>query len=115
MRNASSGTIANASTMNTATLSLVFGSLAFVAVFVPILNLLSWVLAPVGLLFGLLSLHSHRVSSAAKAGVGLSLLALGGCLVWIFVFDSSISVRPSRPGEQGVTYSVQEEQVYPAA
>ena len=114
MQNGSSGTIANANKRNTGTLSLVFGSLAFVAVFVPLVSLLSWVLAPVGLLCGLLTLRSNRASSVAKAGVALSLLALAGCLVWIFVFDSSYSVRPSRPGEQGVTYSVQEEQVYPA-
>lgn len=115
MQNGSSRTIANANKRNTGTLSLLFGSLAFVAVFVPLVSLLSWVLAPVGLLCGLLTLRSNRASSVAKAGVALSLLALAGCLAWIFVFDSSYSVRPSRPGEQGVTYSVQEKQVYPAS
>jgi hypothetical protein len=115
MQNASFGTVANNNKGNTGTLSLVFGSLAFVAVFVPIVCLLSWVLAPVGLLFGILSLRSQRASSVAKAGIVLSLLALVGCLVWIFVFDSSFSVRPALPGEQGVTYSVQEKQVYPAS
>lgn len=115
MQNASFGTVANTNKRNTGTLSLVFGSLAFFAILVPLFNLLSWVLAPVGLICGLRTLRSNRASSVAKAGVALSLLALVGCLAWIFVFGASYSVRPSRPGEQGVTYSVQEQQVYPAS
>lgn len=109
MQDGSFGLAAVPSKQTTATLSLVSGCLAFVAVWIPIASLLSWVLAPAGLFFGLLTLGRHSGSRPAKVGIGLSLLALAGCLAWIFIFNSSFTARPSHPGEQGVTYSVQKE------
>ena len=91
------------------TLSLVFGGLAVLVVWMPLVSLLSWIFAPLGLLFGLFALRNDVRSRTATAGVGLSLLGIVGCLAWIFIFYSSFTVRPSRPGESRITYSEHEE------
>lgn len=92
------------------TLSLVFGGLAFLTVWIPLVSLLSWFFAALGLVFGFFALRGDTRSRTAQSGVGLSMLGLLGCLAWIFVFNASFTVHPARPGEHGVTYSSQKDQ-----
>lgn len=92
------------------TMSMVFGSFAVFTVWMPIISLLTWAFAFLGLVFGVFALRRAARSRTAIAGVGLSLAGLLGCLAWMVVFNSSVTVRPSRPGEHGVTYSVVHEE-----
>lgn len=87
-----------------ATLAMNFGVLSFATVWVPLVCILTWVLAPLGLAFGLFALRRDPRSPVAIAGAALSLVGLLGCLAWVFVFNTAFTVRPAPPGEFGVSY-----------
>lgn len=65
--------------------SLVLGIFALCTVWIPFFGLIAWVLAPLGLILGLVALNRPASSGRAVALVGTicSGLALLGCIGWV--------------------------------
>jgi len=65
--------------------SLVLGVFAISTVWIPFVGLIAWVLAPLGLVLGLVALKRSTGSSrgVAIAGVVCSSIGLLGCLAWV--------------------------------
>ncbi len=68
-----------------ATASLVLGILAMIFVWIPLVGLIAWILAPLGLAFGLIALSKPGGRDLAIAGTVCSALGLLGCFAWVFL------------------------------
>jgi len=74
--------------------SLVLGILALCTVWIPIIGLIAWILAPLGLILGIVALNRPTVSGkgVAIAGVVCSTIALLGCIGWIVLIGAAAPV-----------------------
>ena len=71
-----------------ATASLVLGIIALVIVFIPVLGMLAWLCAPIGLILGLVALSKPHGRGSAIAGIVCSALSLLICLGWVLFFGA---------------------------
>ena len=74
--------------------SLVLGILALSTVWIPIVGLIAWILAPLGLVLGIVALSrpSGSGKGVAIAGVVCSTAALLGCIGWVVLIGAAASV-----------------------
>ena len=74
--------------------SLVLGILALCTVWIPFVGLIAWILAPLGLILGLVALNRPAGSAkgVAIAGVVCSAIALLGCIGWVVLIGLAASV-----------------------
>lgn len=72
--------------------SLVLGILSILFVWIPIVGLVSWVLAPVGLVLGLVAMNRPGSRNMAVAGAILSGIGLLGCIGWVVLLGVAASV-----------------------
>lgn len=75
-----------------ATASLVLGILSMICVWIPIIGMIAWILAPLGLILGLVALGKPTGRGMAIAGAVCSGLGLLGCLAWLFVIGLGASI-----------------------
>lgn len=75
-----------------ATASLVLGILAMLTVWIPFFGMIAWILAPMGLVFGLVGLGKPNGRSVAIAGTVCSALGLIGCFAWVALIGITTSV-----------------------
>lgn len=75
-----------------ATASLVLGILALIFVWIPLVGLIAWILAPLGLVLGLVALSKPTGRGMAIAGTVCSGIALLGCFAWIFLIGLGAAV-----------------------
>lgn len=71
--------------------SLVLGILSILFVWIPIVGLVSWVLAPVGLVLGLVGLSRPGGRGMAIAGSICSGVGLLGCIAWVVLLGVAAS------------------------
>ncbi len=69
--------------------SLVLGILALVTVWIPILGMIAWILAPLGLVLGLVALSKPIGRGMAIAGAVCSGLGLLGCIAWVLLIGAA--------------------------
>jgi hypothetical protein len=74
-----------------ATASLVLGILGLVCSIIPIIGLISWLLAPAALITGGIGLKSPTSKGLAIGGLVTGGLALIVCLLWLVVFGAAIA------------------------
>ena len=75
--------------------SLVLGILSILFVWIPFIGLVSWVLAPVGLVLGLVALKQPFGRGMAIAGSICSGIGLLGCIGWVVLIGRAASVSAS--------------------
>ena len=75
--------IAQPSNNGLAVASLVLGILSIIFGWIPIIGLISWILAPIGLVLGLVALNTGAGRSTAIAGSVCSAVGLLICLLWV--------------------------------
>lgn len=75
--------------------SLVLGILSILFVWIPLIGLVSWVLAPVGLVLGLVALKQPFGRGMAIAGSICSGIGLLGCIGWVVLIGMAASVSAS--------------------
>ena len=63
--------------------SLVVGIVALLLAFIPFVGMLSWILAPAGLIMGLMSMNKPTGRGLAIGGVVTSGIALLLCILWV--------------------------------
>ena len=63
--------------------SLVLGILSILFVWIPFVGMVSWILAPLGLIFGLIALNKPVGRGMAVAGAICSGVGLLGCIAWV--------------------------------
>ncbi|MBX3477320.1 MAG: hypothetical protein KF910_06915 [Brevundimonas sp.] len=68
--------------------SLVLGVLSILFVWIPFVGLISWVLAPVGLVLGLVALGKPTGRGLAIAGAICSGIGLLGCIGWVVLIGA---------------------------
>ena len=69
--------------------SLVLGILSIVFVWIPFVGLISWILAPVGLVLGLVALSKPFGRGMAIAGTVCSGVGLLGCIGWVVLIGAA--------------------------
>ncbi|PKW13405.1 DUF4190 domain-containing protein [Saccharopolyspora spinosa] len=74
---------------------LVLGLCALLFSLIPLIGVIAWVLAPLGLIFGIIGLRSHK--GMAITGIATSAVALIICVAWLGSFASSVSELPKPP------------------
>lgn len=74
--------------------SLLLGIFAICTVWIPIVGLIAWILAPLGLIFGILALNRPTGSGrgVAIAGIVCSVIGLLGCIGWVVLIGAAASV-----------------------
>ncbi len=72
------------------TASLVLGIIALVCSFIPIVGLLSWLLAPAALITGVIGLNREPKGSAI-AGLVTGGIALLMCILWVVIIGAAMS------------------------
>jgi hypothetical protein len=68
--------------------SLVLGVLSILFVWIPFVGLISWVLAPIGLVLGLVALGKPSGRGLAIAGAICSGIGLLGCIGWVVLIGA---------------------------
>lgn len=63
--------------------SLVVGIIALLLAIIPIIGMLSWILAPAGLIMGVLAVNKPAGKGLAIGGIVTSVLALLVCILWV--------------------------------
>ena len=63
--------------------SLVLGILGVLTAWIPIIGLVAWIFAPLGLIFGFISLGKPAAKGLAIGGLITSGIALAICILWI--------------------------------
>ena len=76
-------------------LSLVLGIAGLVCSIIPVIGLISWLLAPGALITGVMGLKSPSSKGLAIGGLVTGGLALVVCLIWAVVFGALISTMGS--------------------
>lgn len=78
--------------------SLLLGIFAICTVWIPFFGLIAWILAPTGLVLGILALKRPAGSGrgVAIAGIVCSSIGLLGCIAWVVLIGAaaSVSVAP---------------------
>ena len=69
--------------------SLVLGILSVLFVWIPIIGMIAWILAPLGLIFGLVALNKPAGKGMAIAGSICSGVGLLGCIGWVMLFGAA--------------------------
>ena len=69
--------------------SLVLGILSILFVWIPFVGLVSWILAPVGLVLGLVALNKPVGKGMAIAGSICSGIGLLGCIGWVVLIGAA--------------------------
>jgi hypothetical protein len=69
--------------------SLVLGILSILFVWIPFIGLVSWILAPVGLVLGLVALNKPFGKGMAIAGSICSGVGLLGCIGWVVLIGAA--------------------------
>ena len=87
-----------------ATASLVLGIIALVMVWIPLIGMIAWILAPLGLIFGLISLGKPTGRGLGIAGTICSAIALLACIGWLLLFGAAAAVGAA--AEEGETETV---------
>ncbi|WP_332658054.1 hypothetical protein [Brevundimonas sp.] len=74
--------------------SLILGIFAICTVWIPVVGLIAWILAPVGLILGILALNRSTGSGkgVAIAGIVCSTIGLLGCIGWVVLIGMAASV-----------------------
>lgn len=74
--------------------SLVLGVFAICVVWIPFFGLIAWILAPLGLILGLVAMRRPAGSGrgVAIAGVVCSSIGLLGCIAWVVLIGAAASV-----------------------
>jgi hypothetical protein len=74
------------------TAAMVIGIIAVILAFIPLLGLISWILAPLAIIFGIIGMtRQNAPKGAAIAGVATGGVALVVCLLWALVFGAAMS------------------------
>jgi hypothetical protein len=63
--------------------SLVVGIIALLMAFIPVIGMISWILAPAGLIMGLMSMNRPTGRGLAIGGAVTSGIALLLCILWV--------------------------------
>ncbi len=71
--------------------SLVLGILSILFVWIPFVGLVSWILAPIGLVLGLVALKQPFGRGMAIAGSICSGIGLLGCIGWVVLIFAAAS------------------------
>ena len=69
--------------------SLVLGILSILFVWIPFIGLVSWILAPIGLVLGLVALNKPFGKGMAIAGSFCSGIGLLGCIGWVVLIGAA--------------------------
>ncbi|HYE43617.1 MAG TPA: hypothetical protein VEA15_09520 [Caulobacteraceae bacterium] len=69
--------------------SLVLGILSILFVWIPLIGMISWILAPLGLVLGLVGLNKPTGRGMAIAGAVCSGVGLLGCIGWVVLFGAA--------------------------
>ena len=69
--------------------SLVLGILSILFVWIPFIGLVSWILAPIGLVLGLVALNMPFGRGMAIAGSICSAIGLLGCIGWVVLIGAA--------------------------
>ena len=69
--------------------SLVLGILSILFVWIPVVGLVSWILAPIGLVLGLIALGKPSGKGMAIAGSICSAIGLLGCIGWVVLLGAA--------------------------
>lgn len=69
--------------------SLVLGILSILFVWIPFIGLVSWILAPIGLVLGLVALNKPYGRGMAIAGSICSAIGLLGCIGWVVLIGAA--------------------------
>ena len=72
-------------------LSLVLGIIGLICSIIPVIGLISWLLAPGALITGFLGLRNQASKGLAIAGLVTGGLALVVCLIWAAIFGVLIA------------------------
>ncbi|MEV0698008.1 DUF4190 domain-containing protein [Saccharopolyspora sp. NPDC050389] len=72
---------------------LVLGLCALLFSLIPFIGVIAWVLAPLGLIFGIIGLRARK--GMAITGIATSAVALVICIAWLGSFVSSVSELPT--------------------
>jgi hypothetical protein len=72
-------------------LSLVLGIIGLICSIIPVVGLISWLIAPGAIITGVLGLKSPASRGLAIGGLATGGLALIVCLIWAMVFGALIS------------------------
>ena len=80
-----------------ATASLVLGIIALIMAFIPLIGMISWLLAPLGLILGIIALVTGKGTGKVQAIVGLVLcaVALIVCFGWAALFGAAAAAGAS--------------------
>ena len=74
--------------------SLVLGILSILFVWIPFIGLVSWILAPIGLVLGLVALNKPFGKGMAIAGSICSGIGLLGCIGWVVLIGVAAAAGP---------------------
>ena len=74
--------------------SLVLGILSILFVWIPFIGLVSWILAPIGLVLGLVALNKPFGRGMAIAGSICSAIGLLGCIGWVVLIGAAAAAGP---------------------
>ena len=74
--------------------SLVLGILSILFVWIPFIGLVSWILAPIGLVLGLVALNKPFGRGMAIAGSICSAIGLLGCIGWVVLIGVAAAAGP---------------------
>lgn len=78
--------------------SLVLGIIGLICSIIPIIGLISWLIAPAALVTGLLGLKSETNRGTAIGGLVTGGIALIICILWLLLFGAALaSAGSSRP------------------
>jgi hypothetical protein len=72
--------------------SLVLGILSIIFVWIPFIGMVAWILAPIGLVLGLVALKQPFGRGMAIAGSVCSGIGLLGCIAWVVLIGAAASI-----------------------
>ena len=87
--NVNQGGYVQAQSNGLAVASLVLGILSILFVWIPFIGLVSWILAPIGLVLGLVALNKPFGKGMAIAGSICSGIGLLGCIGWVVLIGAA--------------------------
>jgi hypothetical protein len=83
------------------TAAMVIGIIAIILSVIPLLGMISWILAPLAIIFGIIGLtRQDAPKGAAIAGVATGGVALVICLCWAMLFGAAMSSAAQEQAKQ---------------
>ncbi|MGV9010720.1 hypothetical protein [Brevundimonas sp.] len=70
--------------------SLVTGIIAAVLALIPVIGFISWILAPAGLIMGVIAVNKPAGKGLAIGGIVTSVIALLLCIGWVVLFGAAM-------------------------